>query len=65
VKDFLIVLAVLIAAVVVYELYVGRTFEPPQGPRPKGTAERVLDSGRDVGRSTSKALQSINFGGKK
>ena len=64
-KNFLIVLVVLIAAVVVYKLHVGGTFEPPQVSRAKGTVKRVLDSGRDVGRSTSKAFESINVGGKK
>ncbi len=64
-KNFLIVVALLIAAAAAYKLYVGGALDSRQGEQPRGSIQRVVDSGRDIGRSTGRAFDSVTFGGRK
>lgn len=63
-KKLVLIVLLGLVGVLLYKAYFSSGSQSKKKARPRGVVEKVVDSGRDVGRGAAKAFDSVDFGGK-
>jgi hypothetical protein len=63
VKNFVIVVVLVIVAVLLYKAYVGGESQEKKKPQAESAPRSMVRSGQDVGRSASDAFDRVDIGG--